>query len=143
MELTFCVFLVKFWCQGYCPLIKWVKGLSLLFLFFPTFKYWFADWEMICLELDLIFLFVLRDFYLLFKYHWATLVAQLVKNQPAMWETWVWSLGWEDPREGKGYPLQYSGLENSMDCIVHGVTKGRTQLSDFHFQISLMDKVLI
>ena len=44
---------------------------------------------MICLELDLIFLFVLRDFYLLFKYHWAALVAQLVKNQPAMWETWV------------------------------------------------------
>ena len=35
------------------------------------------------------------------------------------------------PGEGKGYPLQYSGLENSMDCIVHGVTK--TQLSDFHF----------
>ena len=36
------------------------------------------------------------------------------------------------PGEGKGYPLQYSGLENSMDCIVHGVTKSRTQLSDFH-----------
>ena len=35
--------------------------------------------------------------------------------------------------EGKDYPLQYSGLENSMDCIVHGVTKSRTQLSDFHF----------
>ena len=32
--------------------------------------------------------------------------------------------------EGKGYPLQYSGLENSMDCKVHGVTKSRTQLSD-------------
>ena len=31
--------------------------------------------------------------------------------------------------EGKGYPLQYSGLENSMDCIVHGVAKGRTQLT--------------
>ena len=30
------------------------------------------------------------------------------------------------PGEGKGYPLQYSGLENSMDCIVHGVAKGRT-----------------
>ena len=30
------------------------------------------------------------------------------------------------PREGKGYPLQYSGLENSMDCIVHGVAKSRT-----------------
>ena len=35
------------------------------------------------------------------------------------------------PGEGKGYPLQYSGLENSMDCIVHGVAKSRTQLSDF------------
>ena len=36
------------------------------------------------------------------------------------------------PGEGTGYPLQYSGLENSMDCIVHGVSKSRTQLSDFH-----------
>ena len=35
--------------------------------------------------------------------------------------------------EGKGYPLQYCGLENSMDCIVHGVAKSRTRLSDFHF----------
>ena len=34
------------------------------------------------------------------------------------------------PGEGKGFPLQYSGLENSMDCIVHGITKSRTQLSD-------------
>ena len=37
------------------------------------------------------------------------------------------------PGEGKGYPLQYSGLENSMDCIVHGVAKSWTQLSNFHF----------
>ena len=37
------------------------------------------------------------------------------------------------PGEGKGYALQYSGLENSMDCIVHGVSKSQTQLSDFHF----------
>ena len=36
------------------------------------------------------------------------------------------------PGEGKGYPLQYSGLENSTDCIVHRVTKNRTRLSDFH-----------
>ena len=36
------------------------------------------------------------------------------------------------PGEGKGYPLQYSGLENSMDYTVHGVTKSRTRLSDFH-----------
>ena len=35
--------------------------------------------------------------------------------------------------EGKGYPLQYSGLENSMDCIVHGVTKSQIRLSKFHF----------
>ena len=34
--------------------------------------------------------------------------------------------------EGKGSPLQYSGLENSVDCKVHGVTKNRTQLSDLH-----------
>ena len=37
------------------------------------------------------------------------------------------------PGEGKGYPFQYSGLENSMDCIVHGVANNRTQLSYFHF----------
>ena len=90
-------------------------------------------------------------------------MAQLVKNPPAMLETPVQFLGWEDPLEkgeathssilglpggsagkesacsagdlglisglgrcpgeGKGYPLQYSGLENSVDCIVHGVVK--------------------
>ena len=51
----------------------------------------------------------------------ASLMVQLVKNLPAMRETWVPSLGWEDPLEkGKANPLQYSGLENSMDCIVHG-----------------------
>ena len=36
------------------------------------------------------------------------------------------------PREGNGNPLQYSGLENSKDCIVHGVAKSQTGLSDFH-----------
>ena len=90
---------------------------------------------------------------------WASLMAQLIKNLPAMWETWVRSLGWEDPveggkathssilawiipwtiadkesacnvgdlgsipglgrsnGEGKSYPLQYSGLDNSMDLF--------------------------
>ena len=72
------------------------------------------------------------------QYSWTSLVAQLVKNPPAMWETWVLSLGWEDcPREGKGYPLQYSGLENSMDCIVHEVVKSQTWLSDFNFDPSI------
>ena len=36
------------------------------------------------------------------------------------------------PGEGKDYPLQYSGLENSMDCTLHGFVKSRTQLSDFY-----------
>ena len=57
-------------------------------------------------------------------------MAQLVKNPPAMWETWVPSLGWEDSAgEGKGSPLQYSGLENCMDCVVHGVAKSPARLS--------------
>ena len=47
-----------------------------------------------------------------FQYSWASLAAQLVKNPPARWETWVRALGWEDPLE-KG--IQYSGRENSMD----------------------------
>ena len=99
-------------------------------------------------------------------------MAQLVKNPPAMQETLVQFLGWEDPwrgdrlptpvflgfpsgtagkealcsvgdlgsipdwedplEKGNGYPLQYFGLENSLDCIVHAVTKSWTQLSDFH-----------
>ena len=39
------------------------------------------------------------------------------------------------PGEEKGYPLQYSGLENSLDCIVPGVTKSWTRLSDFHYEL--------
>ena len=58
-------------------------------------------------------------------------MAQLVKNLPAMSETWVRSLGWEDPLgEGKGSPLQYSGLENSMPW-------GRNE-SDATEQLSLL-----
>ena len=58
---------------------------------------------------------------------WASLVAQMVKSLPAMWETWVQSLGWEDPME-KEIPHQYSCLENLMDrgawwSTVHGVTE--------------------
>ena len=49
---------------------------------------------------------------------------------------WVWFLGQERSSwEGNHYPLQYSGLENSMDCIVHGVTERWTCLSDFHFHL--------
>ena len=50
------------------------------------------------------------------QYSWVSLVAQLVKNLPAMQETWVGSLGWKDsPGGGHGNPLQYSCLENSMN----------------------------
>ena len=62
----------------------------------------------------------------LLQYFWASLMAQLVKNLPAMQETWVQSLGWGDPlKKGKAahFPLQYSHLENSMDYTVHGVAK--------------------
>ena len=72
----------------------------------------------------------------------ASLVAQLVKSLPAMWETWVQSLDWEDsPGEGNGYPLQYSCLENAMDreawwATVHGVTKSWTRLSALTLSLS-------
>ena len=42
------------------------------------------------------------------------------------------------PGEGKGYQLQYSGLENSTDCVVHGVAKSWVPLSDFHFHNKLL-----
>ena len=42
------------------------------------------------------------------------------------------------PGEGNSHPFQYSGLENSMDSIVHGVAKSQTQLSAFHSHLELM-----
>ena len=66
----------------------------------------------------------------------ASLVAQTVKNLPAMQETQVWSLGRSrSPAEGNGNPLWYSCLEYSMDrgdlqATVHGVPKSWTQLSN-------------
>ena len=109
----------------------------------------------------------------------ASLVAQLVKNLPAMQETpggsWVGKIPWRrdrlptpislgfpgglagkestcrvgdlgsisglgrSPGEEKGCPLQYSGLENSMDCIVDGIAESRTRLSNFHFHCNLKE----
>ena len=45
------------------------------------------------------------------------------------------------PGEGNGYPLQYCGLENSIDCIVHGVEKSWTRLNDFHFHFLVAQRV--
>ena len=101
----------------------------------------------------------------------ASLIAQLVKNPPAMrrphFNSWVGKICWRrdrlptpvffgfpcgsaskestcnagdlgsipglgrSPGEGKGYPLQYSGLENSMDYIVHGVAKSQTRTTEW------------
>ena len=70
----------------------------------------------------------------------ATLVAKMVKNLPAMLEMQEIDTGsipgsGRSPGEGKGYPLQYSGLENFMDggawrATDHGVTKSQTLLSN-------------
>ena len=68
---------------------------------------------------------------------WASLVAQLIKKSTCN----VGDLGLipglgRSPGEGNRYSLQYSGLENSMDYIVHGVEKSQTRLSNFYFNTS-------
>ena len=64
-------------------------------------------------------------------------MAQLVKNPPAMQETWVQSLGWEDPLEkGKATHASLLGCRNSMDYSPWG-HKSQTQLSDFHFHCNV------
>ena len=75
------------------------------------------------------------------QYSWASLVAQPVKNLPAVRETWVQSLGWEDPLE-EGMATHSSILawripmnRGTQRAAVHGVTKSRTRLSDFHFGV--------
>ena len=65
-----------------------------------------------------------------FQCSWASLVAQLVKNLPAMQETWVQFLGWEDPLE-KGKATHSSILAWRIPWTVHGVTKSRTWLSNW------------
>ena len=64
------------------------------------------------------------------QYSWASLVAQLVTNSPATQETWIRSLGWEDSLE-KGKATCSSTLAWTIPWAV-GVSKSRTQLSDFN-----------
>ena len=71
------------------------------------------------------------------QYSWASLVAQKVKNPLAMRETWVWSLGWEDPLE-EGMATYSSILawripmgRGAWWATVHGITKIHTWLSDY------------
>ena len=64
---------------------------------------------------------------------WVSLVTQPVRNPPAMCETWVRSLGWEDPLE-KGKATHSSILAYRIPwTVVHGIAKSQTQLSVFHF----------
>ena len=72
----------------------------------------------------------------LLQYSWVSLVAQMVQNLPAMQETWVQSLGWEDPLE-EGMATYSSILawripkdRGAWRAKVHGVAKSQTQLSD-------------
>ena len=66
------------------------------------------------------------------QYSWASLVAQMIKNPPTMWEAWVRSLGWEDPlEEGMATHSSILAWRIPMDrgawrATVHGVTKSRT-----------------
>ena len=69
------------------------------------------------------------------QYSWASLVAQLVMNLPAMWETWVWSLGWEDLLEN-GKATHFSILPREF----HGLYKGCKEL-DMSEWLSLIPRL--
>ena len=70
------------------------------------------------------------------QYSWVSLVAQLVKNPPAMRETWVPSLGWEDPLE-KGKATHSSVLAWRIPwTTVQRILKSPTRQSDFHFHFT-------
>ena len=71
------------------------------------------------------------------QFSWVSLLAQLVRThlqcERPGFNPWVGKIPWRR----KDYPLQYSGLQNSMHCIVHGVSKSWTQLSNFHFYFNI------
>ena len=85
---------------------------------------------------DGIFLYLWSSIAISYIGYWASLVAQMVKNLPAMLETWVQSLGWEDPPEEE--MVTHSSIlawripmdREAWRATVHEVTKSWTQLSD-------------
>ena len=83
----------------------------------------------------------------MFLMTWASLVAQMVKNLPAMLETWVQSLGWEDPLE-KGMATHSVFLTGESHdrgvwpATVYNITKSQTQLSDFHFLMTYISPIV-
>ena len=77
---------------------------SPLLCYFSLYSFWKLTLSVIIYLLLFTFSVCLHQ-----KYSWLSLVAQLVKNPPAMWETWVRSLGWEDPLEKGKAPHSRSG----------------------------------
>ena len=71
------------------------------------------------------------------QHSWASLAAQLVKSPPAVRETCIWSLGWEDPlEEGTAtHSIILAWRILWTIYIVHGVAKSQTRLSDFHLRV--------
>ena len=81
------------------------------------------------------------------QYSWASLVPRLVKNSPAMWETWVWSLHWEDLEKGKAtysgiLAGQFHGLYNLWDCKDSDTTKQLSLHCTSHFNLTHSTQVL-
>ena len=108
--------LLKYFCVYDCKNKKYFKNVN-------YFRHLVAKTRWQLLEIKLEF----------WRWLWkrrASLVDHLVKNPPAMQETWVWSLGWEDPLE-KGKATHSSILAWRIPWTVHGVAKHRTQLSVF------------
>ena len=119
---------------------EWINGYLFYTLGYNTIKFYFVAQIVPCFghwePFHLVPVSLQPIHFLYFMI--ASLVAQMVKNLPAMWETQAPSLDWEDPLEKGMTTHSYSWLENSMDrqlwqAKAHGVTKTRTRLSDQHF----------
>ena len=88
---------------------------------------------------------IYQGFEVWFKQDRASLVAQLVKNPPAMWETWVLSLDWEDPLEKRlstpvVWPGEFHGLYSPWDCKESDTTE-RLSLSVQFSSVQLLSRV--
>ena len=70
--------------------------------------------------------------------HWASLITQLVKIPPAIRETWLLSLGWEDPLEKRKATHSSILAWRIPWTTVHGVSKSQTRLSNFHFHLQFL-----
>ena len=122
---------------------KWLASFWLLILKYPKteMKHQLLskkNWELIGLNLSdglfILFLVTMQSFW----FGGVSLVAQQVKNLPAMQETWVWSLGWEDPLE-KGKATHSSILTLRIPQTVQSMgLQSQIWLSDFHFLFFLL-----